>query len=1146
MLVNLDSSVQVVMLVCLVAAMAYVAAKLGGSLVIRPQMSWALWPGNALLVSILLLVQRRLWPLLIAAAFAAFVLYDLQEGLPLRSTGLLIFSDTAEVLTAALGLSYSFGGTPELNSVNALAKYSFFAVFLAPFIGAFVGAFATKGDYWTSWKISFFSEALGFLILVPVIWGWGRKVPVWIDKSRAYYLEAIALLAGLVVVGYFAFAAPGGSIPAAMLYSPVPFLLWAALRFESLGVGTSVIAVGFLSIWGAVHGRGPFIESGPLKNVFSLQLFLFFTAGPFMVLAALVEERKNAGEALAKSEEKFSKAFRQSPMALTLTSATDHRYIDVNETFERLTGWSREEVIGRTPFDIGLWVDPDQRRELAKRLLAKAGLRNLELQFRTRTGEVLTGLASAELIEMNGEPCALSVALDITDMKRAEEARQASERRFAQFFATVPQYCYMVSLSGQILDANPAACQAYGYTKAELIGKPVSTIYAPESHSKMADLFEKWKRVGTLDNEEMVIITKQGQKRTVLLNVGAVKDAQGNILHTASVQVDISELKQMQEKLRDSEGRLEGIIHSAMDAIIAVDEEQRIVVFNSAAEKMFGCPALEAIGTPIGRFIPQHFRAVHGAHIPNFGETGGTNRAVGALDALWALRANGEEFSIEASISQVEAGGRKLFTFIIRDITERKRAEDTQRKLAAIVQSSDDAILSVSLDNVITSWNPGAQRMFGYTEAEALGQPISMIIPSELREEEAEILRRVKAGNSLEHSETIRLAKSGNRLNVSLTISPIRDSAGKIVGVSKIARNITERKRAEELLYESEERFRVITNAAPVMIWMSGTDKLCTFFNQPWLEFTGRSLQAELGNGWAEGVHPEDFDGCLKTYTSAFDRHDSFEMEYRLRRHDGEYRWVSDLGVPTFKADSSFAGYIGSCVDITERKLAQEALSGMSRKLIEAQEQERTWIARELHDDINQRIALLAVNLERLKGDLPASAAEVGHSLDEVGEQVSGLGSDIQALSHRLHSSKLEYLGIAAAASSFCREISETQGVRIDFHAEGVPKKLPQEIALCFFRVLQEAVQNALKHSGSRDLEVWLRGAPNEIELAVSDSGIGFDPEEAITGRGLGLTSMKERLKLVHGELFVESQPQRGTLVRATVPLDVVAKSAKA
>src|SRR5579863_8321110 len=173
------------MLVCLMAAMSYLAAKLGGSMVIRPQMSWALWPGNALLVSILLLVRRRLWPLLIAAAFAAFVLYDLQEGLLLRSTGLLIISDTVEVLTAAFCLNYYFRGTPELNSLNALAKYSFFAVFLAPCLAAFIGALASEGDYWTSWKISFFSEALGFLILVPVIWGWGRRIPGWVDKPRA-------------------------------------------------------------------------------------------------------------------------------------------------------------------------------------------------------------------------------------------------------------------------------------------------------------------------------------------------------------------------------------------------------------------------------------------------------------------------------------------------------------------------------------------------------------------------------------------------------------------------------------------------------------------------------------------------------------------------------------------------------------------------------------------------------------------------------------------------------------------------------------------------------------------------------------------------------------------------------------------------
>src|SRR4029077_17829055 len=139
------------------------------------------------------------------------------------------------------------------------------------------------------------------------------------------------------------------------------------------------------------------------------------------------------------------------------------------------------------------------------------------------------------------------------------------------------------------------------------------------------------------------------------------------------------------------------------------------------------------------------------------------------------------------------------------------------------------------------------------------------------------------------------------------------------------------------------------------MIWMSGTNKLCNYVNQPWLDFTGRRLTAELGNGWVESIHAEEVKACFDAYSQAFDRHEPFTMQYRVRRHDGEYRWVLNRGVPRFNADDSFAGYIGSCVDITDRKLAEEALSGVSRRLIEAQEQERAWIARELHDDIDRK-----------------------------------------------------------------------------------------------------------------------------------------------------------------------------------------------
>jgi PAS domain S-box-containing protein len=346
-----------------------------------------------------------------------------------------------------------------------------------------------------------------------------------------------------------------------------------------------------------------------------------------------------------------------------------------------------------------------------------------------------------------------------------------------------------------------------------------------------------------------------------------------------------------------------------------------------------------------------------------------------------------------------------------------------------------------------------------------------------------------------------------------------------------------EYQRSAHLVRESEERFRLVANTAPVMIWMAGTDRLCTYVNQPWLEFTGRPLDAELGNGWVEGLHNEDLKRCLETYSQAFEQRQSFEMEYRIRRNDGEYRWILDTGVPRFNSDGTIAGYIGSCLDITDRKLAEEALTSVGRRLIEAHEEERTWIARELHDDIVQRIALLAIELERWDHDILGSVVDKHEYLQHTRQRLFELGTDIQALSHRLHSSKLEYLGLVATAKSFCHESSEQRNVRIEFSHSDVPATIPKEISLCLFRVLQEALQNAVKHSADQNFRVEVRGTKEGISLAVRDSGIGFDWKDAMNRRGLGLISMRERLRLVNGELSIQSEPGRGTIVLARVPL---------
>jgi len=511
---------------------------------------------------------------------------------------------------------------------------------------------------------------------------------------------------------------------------------------------------------------------------------------------------------------------------------------------------------------------------------------------------------------------------------------------------------------------------------------------------------------------EFRVIRPDGAVRWITARGVFYYSADGVPERMIGMAMDITDRKLMEHELRESQDRLAGIVGSAMDAIIAIDGDQRIVLFNAAAERMFSCTRDEALRASIDHFIPQLFAAEKAT--ASSGGSATAARAVGVPGALWAVRANGQSFPIEASISHLQSEMRKLSTVIIRDITERRRAEDAVR--------------------------------------------------------------------------------------------------------------------------ESEERFRLVANTAPVMIWMSDPDKLFSYLNKPWLDFTGRSLGAELGNGWTQGVHWEDLQSCLETYTWAFDRRESFQMQYRLRRHDGQYRWVFDTGVPRFKFDGSFAGYIGSCIDITDRKLAEEALADIGRRLIEAHEQERTWVARELHDDINQRIAVLANEVDMLERALPEAMVELRDQARRAGERLAELTNDIQTLSHRLHSSKLDYLGIGAAASSFCKEFSEQQKVEIDFSDGGIPRSVPQEISLCLFRVLQESLQNAVKHSGVRKFRVELRRTLAQIQLTVKDMGVGFDPEGAINRHGLGLISMRERLQLVKGELFIKSERGGGTTIYASVP----------
>jgi signal transduction histidine kinase len=293
------SPLRTIGLALVVGVMSYLAARIGHSIVLSSPGVSVLWPACALLVSVLLLVPRQTWPVLIPAGLVGFVVDDFRVGFTVGTIAVLNLADTIEILIICLGLGYSFEEVPRLNSSRALAKYCFFAVLLGPLLSAFVVPLAIPGSYAVNWRIWFFSQTLAFLTLTPAVLSWAT-VPdgAGFGGTLRSRLEAIALLGGVVGLGYFVLLAPWRT-PSVLLYSFVPFLLWAALRFGSMGVSTAMIVISFQSISGAIHGNGPFAASERFSNVLALQLFLMFAAIPFMTLAVMAEERERHMNALS-------------------------------------------------------------------------------------------------------------------------------------------------------------------------------------------------------------------------------------------------------------------------------------------------------------------------------------------------------------------------------------------------------------------------------------------------------------------------------------------------------------------------------------------------------------------------------------------------------------------------------------------------------------------------------------------------------------------------------------------------------------------------------------------------------------------------------------------------------------------------------
>jgi PAS domain S-box-containing protein len=284
-------------------------------------------------------------------------------------------------------------------------------------------------------------------------------------------------------------------------------------------------------------------------------------------------------------------------------------------------------------------------------------------------------------------------------------------------------------------------------------------------------------------------------------------------------------------------------------------------------------------------------------------------------------------------------------------------------------------------------------------------------------------------------------------------------------------------------------------------------------------------------------VHPDDRARVSAGIVDARQNKKLYAEEFRVLQPDGTVRWLGARGKFYYAKNGDPERMLGVSLDITMRKLAEEAVSSMNRRVIEAEERERDRIAKDLHENIGQRLALLAIAIEQLKNDSPPQTVEFLDPMDAVWRKTLGILTDVKASAHELYSPRLEYLGIAAVMKTFCEEFAERKSVEIDFRSQGFPSRVLPDVSICLFRVLQEALHNGVMHSGVRKFNVKLWGESDEIHLRVSDSGVGFDLGAARAGSGLGLVRIEQRIKLVEGTSRIDSQPRKGTTVQVSVPM---------
>jgi PAS domain S-box-containing protein len=745
---------------------------------------------------------------------------------------------------------------------------------------------------------------------------------------------------------------------------------------------------------------------------------------------------------------------------------------------------------------------------------------------------------------------------------------QASEKRYRRLIDTAYEGIWTINAQGRIEYVNQRMTEMLGYTVEEILDRSVFEFMDEGVRSEAKGKFERCKQ-GIKEQFDFCYRRKDGSELWTIVSTNPIFGETGEFQGAIAMITDVSARVLAEEALHKSEERFRLAIDNFPDTFAIYDANRRIQFVNARGIELTGKSLEEFIGHTdeevwpcevTDTYLPLLERAVEtrtsqtkecDITLPDIGKLSMVVKYVPLLDE------RAEIYSILG---------------ITYDITERKQAEEALRlseeRFRRLFDSNLIGIAFWNVDGFITDANDAYLQLAGYTREEfaALGGiNWRNLTPPEYKHLDDRAIEETIATGISKVYEKEYVHRDGKRVPIVLGVALLNNSQSN--GVAFVL-DITERNQALEALRESEERFRNMADIAPVMIWMSGVDKLCNYFNKPWLDFTGRTMEQELGNGWAEGVHPDDFQYCLDTYMSAFDARKDFRMEYRLRRFDGEYRWVFDTGIPRFAPEGSFLGYIGSCIDISDRKQAEAEI-------------------RQFNEILEQRVKERTIQLEAANKELESFSYSVSHDLRAPLRHISGF---VELLERRtaatLDETSLRYLNTIAQTAKHAgtlidnllafsrmgrtemrytilnmeqlvREVQrdlelETNGRAIHWQVEQLPQVQGDPSMLRL--VLANLIQNAVKYTQTRTkAEIAISSTDNEHEVIffVRDNGVGFDMRyvhklfgvfqrlhtaEEFEGTGIGLANVRRIIHRHGGRTWAEGAVDRGATFYFSLP----------